>query len=46
VDPGYRDVSRRHLVIDLDASSGFALTDLSAHGTFVPRGHMDRTTPP
>jgi len=36
VDAAYRDVSRTHLILELVEDGGLALTDLSAHGTFVP----------
>lgn len=32
----YRDVSRKHLMVDASGSSDLSLTDLSTHGTFVP----------
>ena len=41
VDAGYRDVSRKHLVIETSHSSYVLLTDLSSHGTFVPRGTLE-----
>jgi len=36
VDAAYRDVSRTHLILELGQEGELALTDLSAHGTFVP----------
>ncbi len=36
VDSAYRDVSRKHLVIEVDSERRLLLTDLSSHGTFVP----------
>ena len=36
VDAAYRDVSRTHLILEFTDDGGLALTDLSAHGTFVP----------
>jgi len=36
VDSGYRDVSRKHLIIDIGDEHAVRLTDLSAHGTYVP----------
>jgi hypothetical protein len=36
LDAAYRDVSRTHLILELDESGEVRLTDLSSHGTFVP----------
>lgn len=33
----YRDVSRKHLMVDASNADELMLTDLSTHGTFVPR---------
>lgn len=35
LDPGYRDISRCHLVIDTSAPDWLQLTDMSSHGTRV-----------
>jgi hypothetical protein len=32
----YRDVSRKHLLVDTSVSGNLDLTDLSTHGTFLP----------
>lgn len=32
----YRDVSRKHLMVDIGDGGNLSLTDLSTHGTFVP----------
>ncbi len=32
-----RDVSRKHLMVDTSVSASLSLTDLSTHGTFLPR---------
>ena len=32
----YRDVSRKHLLVDTSDSDNLGLTDLSTHGTFLP----------
>ena len=32
----YRDVSRKHLMVDTSDSDNLGLTDLSTHGTFLP----------
>ncbi len=40
----YRDVSRKHLMVDASDSGNLSLTDLSTHGTFLPGallGHAD-----
>ena len=34
----YRDVSRKHLMVDTTGSGSLSLTDLSTHGTFLPGG--------
>lgn len=36
LNSGYRDVSRKHLVVEAVDDKWVRLTDLSAHGTFVP----------
>ena len=46
IDSGYRDVSRKHLIIDLIDSALVTLTDLSSHGTFLPSGYLDATIDP
>ena len=43
VNASYRDVSRRHLVIEIQDRSVAHLTDLSSHGTFVPPQYVDQT---
>lgn len=35
VDPGFRDVSRKHLVIEPQAPDYVHFTDLSSHGTYI-----------
>ena len=40
VDAAYRDVSRKHLIIEVAGADRFLLTDLSAHGTFLPRSRL------
>lgn len=37
----YREVSRKHLVIDVSDLANLSLTDLSTHGTFVPSDLLD-----
>ena len=40
VDPAYRDVSRKHLIIDVESPRHVRLTDLSSHGTYVPSAQL------
>lgn len=42
VHAGFRDVSRRHLIVDVRGGMPVALTDLSTLGTFVPRARLGR----
>lgn len=44
MDPNLRDVSRIHLVIETDETNTLYLTDLSAHGTFIPRKYLESHT--
>ena len=45
IDSGLRDVSRLHLVIENLGSNTLQLTDLSAHGTYIPSALLeDHTT--
>ena len=41
VDPYYRAVSRKHLIVECDGSGLMKLTDISTLGTFVPRAYLD-----
>ena len=41
LDSVYRDVSRVHLMIEVSAEDNVAITDLSSHGTYVPRRFVD-----
>ena len=36
VDAAYRDASRTHAIIEIDADGALRITDLSSHGTFIP----------
>ena len=36
VDPGYRGVSRKHVIIEVLSPTTALMTDLSAHGTSIP----------
>lgn len=40
VNPGHGSVSRRHLIVEVDADLTLRLTDLSAHGTSVPADYL------
>jgi FHA domain-containing protein len=44
MDPNLRDISRMHLVIETDDSKTLYLTDLSAHGTYIPRMYLESHT--
>jgi hypothetical protein len=44
MDPNLRDVSRTHLVIEADDSNTLYLTDLSAHGTYIPLKYLESHT--
>ena len=41
IDPKLRDVSRTHLLIELDADNTVYMTDLSSHGTYIPAKYME-----
>jgi hypothetical protein len=40
IDTAYRDVSRKHLIIDVESPRHVRLTDLSSHGTYVPGARL------
>ncbi len=44
LDPGLRDISRMHLVIETDDTNTLYLTDLSAHGTYIPVKYLESHT--
>lgn len=44
IDADYRDVSRKHLIIESDGQTGLRLTDISSHGTSIPPGYLDNTS--
>ena len=44
MDPKLRDVSRMHLVIETDDTNTLYLTDLSAHGTYLPAKYLESHT--
>ena len=41
VDAHFSDVSRRHLILDLDDGTPSAITDLSSAGTYISRTLLD-----
>ncbi len=41
IDPKLRDVSRTHIVLDLDKDNTLYLTDFSSHGTYLPAKYLD-----
>lgn len=43
-DPTWRDVSRLHLVIEVQDHQNLQLTDMSSHGTYLPGACFDPTT--
>jgi len=40
IEPGLRDVSRLHLVIENFGDNALQLTDLSSHGTYIPARYL------
>lgn len=44
IDSGLRDVSRMHLVIENLGENSLQLTDLSAHGTYIPSALLEDHT--
>lgn len=44
MDPNLRDISRMHLVIETDETNTLYLTDLSAHGTYLPDKYLQSHT--
>lgn len=44
LDVSYRDVSRKHLIVDVRGDGIIEFTDLSSHGTFLPRGYQEVTS--
>ena len=41
VDPEYRAVSRKHVIVEATLGAPVRITDISSLGTFVPREHLD-----
>lgn len=44
VDPTWRDVSRKHLVIEIQGKNSVQVTDMSAHGTFIDGKYLEQTS--
>ena len=44
VNPSFRDVSRKHLIVETDGQSTVRLTDISSHGTSVPPEYLETTS--
>jgi len=44
MQPEYRDVSRKHLIIDRFSDRSLCLTDVSSLGTFIPPNCLRRTS--
>ena len=44
INPSFRDVSRRHLIVETDGASLVKLTDISSHGTSVPPEFLESTS--
>ncbi|MFT5426682.1 MAG: hypothetical protein ACI9ZT_001626 [Gammaproteobacteria bacterium] len=44
MDPGLRDISRMHLVIENLGNNSLQLTDLSSHGTYIPTALLEDHT--
>lgn len=42
--PNLRDISRVHLIIETDETNTLYLTDLSAHGTYIPIKYLESHT--
>ncbi len=44
MDPELRDISRIHLVIEMDDTNTLYMTDLSSHGTYLPAKYLESQT--
>lgn len=44
VDPTWRDVSRKHLVIEIQGKNDLQFTDMSAHGTYIDAEFLEQTS--
>ena len=45
VDAQYREISRRHLIVETDGLEVIRLTDISSLGTSVPHEFLNTTLP-
>jgi len=43
IDPTWRDVSRKHLVIEVQGENQVLFTDMSSHGTFINSEFLEQT---
>ena len=44
INAGFRDVSRKHLIVETDGVCRVKLTDISSHGTSLPPRYLDHTS--
>jgi hypothetical protein len=44
ISANYRDVSRKHLIVETDGEKLVRLTDISSHGTSVPPDYLENTS--
>ena len=44
IDAHYRDVSRRHLMVEVETGGITKLTDISSHGTSIPPDFLENTS--
>ena len=44
INPSYRDVSRKHLIVETGTDNLVRLTDISSHGTSVPPAYLENTS--
>ena len=44
INSTYRDVSRKHLIVETGHDNLVRLTDISSHGTSVPPAYLDNTS--
>lgn len=43
LDPTWRDVSRKHLVIEIVDKTSLKFTDMSSHGTYINNANLEQT---
>ena len=44
MNSSFRDVSRKHLILESDGERTIRITDISSHGTSIPPQYLDNTT--